>query len=192
MWNGFGTGNLQPFSCDPWGPEKPWAWSSADFAPERENLGVRTVLRQFLHCSRTSGLDIPVLCGSLGWVQPWCVVKFGMISIGWTALLELKACGGVSTESAFCAGQTMSDQDLWEKCAKKNKNNPLGKVSLFLGVEKASKRAFTMHKSSTLRSIISCWFKGRDEHWLAWEGGNAAFLCSKSCWCLYLSSTGVA
>lgn len=40
--NEFGMGNLQPASCDPRGPEKLQALSSAHFAPERQNLGAET------------------------------------------------------------------------------------------------------------------------------------------------------
>lgn len=186
------------FSCHPWGPEKLWALSSADFTPERQNLGVRTFPRLFLQCRRTSRLDIPVLSGSLGWVQSCFVVKFGEISVGcsWPTLMELEACGGVSTEEwKWCRGDKVWPRSVGKSMPRKNTTTLLERFHCSWvsgGDGKASRRAFTMHKSSTLRSIISCWFKVRNERWLAWKRGNAAFLCSKSCGCLYLSSTGVA
>lgn len=159
-----------------------------------KTLEQKPMPRLFLQCSRTSRLDIPILWGSLGWVQSWCGVKFGVISIGssWTALIELEAVEvwGVSVLGRQCLTKISG------KTVPKKPHQPTWNCShcswVAGGVRKTSRRAFTMHKSSTLRSIISCWFKVRDEPWLAWKGGNAAFLCSESCGCLYLSSTGVA
>lgn len=202
MWNGFGIGNLHlPVIHE---VQKNFElWVLQILLQKDKTFGVRTLQRLFPQWSRTSRLDIPVLCGSLGWVQLWVWWNFEWLLLaapgqGWWNSKPVEAWRALRSENG--AGETIL---VWPRSVrkvyqekKKNTTSLLERFSLFLSVRGSQKsfqeKLLQCRKAATLRSIISCWFKVRNEPWLAWKGGNAAFLCSKSWGCLYLSSSGVA